>query len=256
MKSPLRYPGGKQRVAKKLVGLFADADEFREPFVGGGSVFLEVLCLHPSMNIWINDLNPEVFWFWFSVKHHLSNLINEVVWLRESYPDGRQLFNCLRHQDGLFNTPPLRAARFFVLNRITFSGTIESGGYSRTAFETRFTESSILRLGKLEGVLRNVTITNCDYSELLNAPGNAFIFCDPPYCANSKGFDHDRFANAMLNCQHPWMATYDDCYRVRTLFESADIQEFSLQYGMNNVGKDNAPKGNELIIRSKHNANT
>lgn len=263
MNSPLRYPGGKQRVAKKLVDLFPVTAEFREPFVGGGSIFLEVR-RHPGVNIWINDLNPEVYWFWEAVKYRMDALINEVVWLKNMFPgEGKALFDHLKTQSVRNLLPAERAARFFVLNRITFSGTIESGGYSQKAFESRFTDSSIARLEKLEGLLGNVTISNCDYSEVISAPGNAFIFCDPPYCANSKsklygrngdlhdGFDHDRFANAMLNCQHPWLITYDDCERVRTLFESADIQEFSLQYGMNNVGRSNAPKGNELIIRSK-----
>lgn len=265
MISPLRYPGGKQRAAKKLVDLFElPSSEFREPFVGGGSIFLEVLRRYPSMRVWINDLNPEVYWFWVSVKHHLVDTVNYVLWLKQMYPgEGQKLFNFLRYQQVDSLMPAERAARFFVLNRITFSGTIESGGYSRQAFESRFTDSSISRLEKLDGLLKNVEITNLDYSEVLSAA--AFIFCDPPYCSNSKsklygkngdlhdGFNHDRFAKEMQSCPHPWLVTYDDCQQVRTMFEFADIQEFSLQYGMNNVGKDNAPIGNELIIRSKNN---
>ncbi|MYD39123.1 MAG: DNA adenine methylase, partial [Chloroflexi bacterium] len=46
VKSPLRYPGGKSRAIKQILRhLPARIDEYREPFVGGGSVFLAVKCL-------------------------------------------------------------------------------------------------------------------------------------------------------------------------------------------------------------------
>ena len=39
-KSPLRYPGGKSRALKQILPLIPmSISEFREPFVGGGSVF-------------------------------------------------------------------------------------------------------------------------------------------------------------------------------------------------------------------------
>ena len=39
IKSPLRYPGGKSRAIEKIIPLIPAFEEFREPFVGGGSVF-------------------------------------------------------------------------------------------------------------------------------------------------------------------------------------------------------------------------
>jgi DNA adenine methylase len=42
--SPLRYPGGKSRAVKTIIPLMPkNYAEFREPFVGGGSVFLAAL---------------------------------------------------------------------------------------------------------------------------------------------------------------------------------------------------------------------
>ena len=41
LKTPLRYPGGKSRVSKDFIPRFpADIGEYREPFLGGGSVAL------------------------------------------------------------------------------------------------------------------------------------------------------------------------------------------------------------------------
>lgn len=42
-KSPLRYPGGKSRALKQILPhVPLNISEFREPFVGGGSVFFAI----------------------------------------------------------------------------------------------------------------------------------------------------------------------------------------------------------------------
>lgn len=43
IKTPLRYPGGKSRVAGILVNIAPKFDEYREPLLGGGSVFIMLL---------------------------------------------------------------------------------------------------------------------------------------------------------------------------------------------------------------------
>ena len=45
LKTPLRYPGGKSRACAKIESYFPDLSEYkeyREPFLGGGSVALYV----------------------------------------------------------------------------------------------------------------------------------------------------------------------------------------------------------------------
>lgn len=62
IKSPLRYPGGKSRAIKHIAAQLPDSfREFREPFVGGGSVFIYLKQKFPRLKIWINDLNRELF---------------------------------------------------------------------------------------------------------------------------------------------------------------------------------------------------
>ena len=58
-KTPLRYPGGKSRACVKLAQYMPDMKqykEYREPFLGGGSVALYVTKQHPHLDIWVNDL--------------------------------------------------------------------------------------------------------------------------------------------------------------------------------------------------------
>ncbi|HLO86944.1 MAG TPA: DNA adenine methylase [Nostocaceae cyanobacterium] len=263
LKSPLRYPGGKSKAIKQIVEyLPISFSEFREPFVGGGSVFIYLKQKFPHLKIWINDLNRELFLFWQFAQTDLSRLVTEVRSFKEKYTDGKLLYSDLTSIDVNKLTDFERAVRFFILNRITFSGTVESGGFSQEAFYKRFTDSSIERLEKLEDILTpDVKITNLDYSHLINADSqDAFIFLDPPYLKAQKSklygkkgdlhtsFDHQRFADILHNCCHSWLVTYDDSPQIRENFQWANIVDWKLQYGMNNYKQGSAAKGKELFI--------
>ncbi len=265
IKSPLRYPGGKSKAINKIVQDLPDSfSEFREPFVGGGSVFIYLKQKFPDLKIWINDLNPEVFLFWKYTQSHLPQLVKEIHYIKEKYTDGRLLFQNLTTVNINNLSEFERAVRFFILNRITFSGTVESGGFSQQAFDNRFTYSSIERLEKLETILtEDIKITNLDYSELLQAEDNdIFIFLDPPYFTATKSrlyglrgnlhtsFEHERFALNMRKCPHRWLITYDDSPEIRRLFSFANITEWTLQYGMNNYKQERAVQGKELLIKN------
>ena len=63
LKSPLRYPGGKSKAVKNILPLVPYFEEYREPFVGGGSVFLSLLQKYPEKKYWINDLYLDLFSF-------------------------------------------------------------------------------------------------------------------------------------------------------------------------------------------------
>ncbi|MGF1938254.1 MAG: DNA adenine methylase [Nostoc sp. ChiQUE02] len=263
IKSPLRYPGGKSKAINQIVEYLPESfSEFREPFVGGGSVFIYLRQKFPDLKIWINDLNRELFLFWKFAQSDLSQLVQEIRHIKVKYTDGKLLFRELTSVDVNDLSDLERAVRFFVLNRITFSGTVESGGFSEQAFHKRFTDSSIERLEKLENLLsENVQITNLDYSHLLKSEGkDVFLFLDPPYFSATKSklygkdgdlhtsFEHQRFANLLQQCHHRWLITYDDSLHIRQNFQWANISEWELQYGMNNYKQSGAAKGKELFI--------
>ena len=233
--------------------------EFREPFVGGGSVCLALRQRHPNAPFWINDLNAELYHFWLCLRDCPDALIQSVQRVKDTVRDGRALHRSLA--DDLPTESLQRAVRFFLLNRITFSGTVEAGGYSQGAFEKRFTQSSIERLRSVAPLLSKTTITNLDYGEVASAPGkDVFIFLDPPYLSATKSklygrggelhttFDHERFAAVMRETGHRWLITYDDCEEVRALFHFAHIVPWELQYGMNNYKQAGAAKGKEVMI--------
>lgn len=268
IRTALRYPGGKAKALKKILPLIpTDFDEYREPFVGGGSVFIAVKQIMDDSKFKINDLNYGLFCFWKQLRDNSDDFIKEILRIKSHSLDGRSLHKNLitkvLDDESEFET----AVRFFILNRITFSGLSDSGGYSQESFEKRFTMSSIERLKPLTELTQDVQITNNTYEKLIKMDGdNVFIFLDPPYfnARESKlygkngdlhiSFNHERFAKLMKKCNHRWLITCDDSPEIRDLFDFAQISTWELQYGVNNQKKTDrvkskkAKKGKELFI--------
>jgi DNA adenine methylase len=265
--TPLRYPGGKAKALVFLSRFIPSFEEYREPFVGGGSMLLFIRQRFPTVPCWINDVNEEVYCFWKCAATRNDEFVRAVRHIKNTTRDGKALFRALtidwHHAKQNEVSEFDRAVRFFVLNRITFSGTVDSGGYSQKAFESRFTESAIERLAAVEPLLDGVKMTNYDYADVLHsATPQTFFFLDPPYWSATASrlygkrgklhtdFDHSRFAETMKQCAGKWLLTYDDSPTIRQHFAFATILEWQLQYGMNNYKQEQAAKGKELLIRN------
>jgi len=260
IKSPLRYPGGKSKSIKEISNLIPSFSEYREPFLGGGSVFIYLKQKFPNKKFWINDLYQNLYLFWKELHDDADKVIFQVNKWKHQFSDGKILHKFLINHIEEFDDTT-KAAAFFVFNRITFSGTTESGGYSNAAYHKRFTESSIERVKLLSTILFNTKITNFDYQEVVEAPGkNVFIFLDPPYYSAKKSalygkngilhktFDHVRFSEIVKHLPHKWLITYDDSEYIRELFSFAYIESWNKTYGMRNVNGSTNNNGNELFI--------
>ena len=264
IKSPLRYPGGKSRAIDWLSSLIPeDFEEYREAFIGGGSMYIYLKQRSPDRRYWINDLYFELYNFWQVSQKNLDSLINQINIWRSQFSNGSELFRFLKLNLYRFNDIE-KAGAFFIFNRITFSGTTQAGGYSENAFKERFTESSIDRLKSLKNILIDTKITNLDYQKVIETPGkNVFLFLDPPYYSATesglygksdkmrnthKMFDHYRFANVMKKCEHKFLITYDDSNLIRKLFSFANITSWNLTYGMKNITDRSNQIGRELAI--------
>lgn len=260
--SPLRYPGGKSRALKKILPHIPFFQEYREPFVGGGSVFIALKQKRSDTVLFkISDKNYDLYCFWKQLQINGHKLIQRIEEIKDTYLDGRKLYESFFNSDEQWSDFE-RGVRFFILNRITFSGTVESGGYSKQAFKVRFTPSSINRLRRLPEFLQHVVIEHGDYEKLLSEDGeNVFLFLDPPYFSTSHielygdrgslniNFDHKRFAKLVQQSQHKWLITYDDSPEIRELYARAHIYAWSLRYGMNNYSQTGRrKKGRELLI--------
>lgn len=262
-RSPLRYPGGKQKAISQIAQMLpGKVREYREPMVGGGSVYFHAKSVGLANKYWINDQFSELVAFWKTTQNPETcfKLIKDLDKLRaklRTAGEVKKYFLAAREEGYVddFKT----AFLFFFFNRVTFSGTTRAGGFSSAASESRFTPSSIARLHNLPDALEGTKITEYDFEKVIKAPGkDVFIFLDPPYYTASKlygrggslhTFDHERLAASLQKSPHRFLITYDDCPEIRKLYKWANIKEWQLQYGMNNCNADNLSKvGQELFV--------
>jgi DNA adenine methylase len=261
IKSPLRYPGGKSRAVDYIYKVIPQYKELREPFFGGGSFSFYCIQKRPYAQYYANDINYDLYCFWKELKSHKDELIAAILTVKREYNNGRALFQELVAKRTQALSDFQRAVDFFVLNRITFSGVVDSGGYSEQAFKKRFTLSSIERLKDAYKVVKFIEFSPEDYTDLLFREGeDIFIFLDPPYYSatqsrlyGKKGylhrdFDHELFFKNMKQCKHKWLITYDNSDYIRESFQDFYQVEWELQYGMNNYKQKIAQKGQELLI--------
>tara|TARA_R100001591_G_C4325718_1_gene176744 strand:+ start:400 stop:675 length:276 start_codon:yes stop_codon:yes gene_type:complete len=79
LKTPLRYPGGKSKAVKTLSQWYPKIiSEYREPFIGGGSIAIDITKANPDIPIWINDLYVPLYNFWVQLRDNGDELSEEL----------------------------------------------------------------------------------------------------------------------------------------------------------------------------------
>ena len=87
LRSPLRYPGGKSRVAKRLLAYAPNHCEYREPFVGGGALFFRKLKVERN---WLSDLHPGLYALYVTLRDDFQAFASLC---RAQQGDRRELFD-------------------------------------------------------------------------------------------------------------------------------------------------------------------
>src|SRR5258706_9901788 len=127
--TPLRYPGGKAKLAnyvKTIIeanGLFDG--EYVEPYAGGAGIALELLFHEYVSKIYINDISRPIYSFWRSVLEHTDELIRLIRTVKLSVHSWDRQKKILSHPDD-HDDLQLGFATFF-LNRTNRSGILNGG---------------------------------------------------------------------------------------------------------------------------------
>ena len=256
LKTPLRYPGGKSRACTKMGQYFPNFDdytEFREPFIGGGSVALYVAKMHPHLKIWINDLYEPLVNFWRQLQESGVELKDELNKLKEEHnaPDtARVLFTSSKERINSSDCTPLdRAVAFYIVNKCSFSGLTESSSFSAQASDSNFSFRGIEKLPEYSEIISDWRITNNSYDYLMieDLHDGIFMYLDPPYDIKDnlygkkgsmhKGFDHDKFAEDCDRHTSDMMVSYNSSQLVKDRFKDWTAAEFNLTYTMRSVGE-------------------
>jgi site-specific DNA-adenine methylase len=256
LKTPLRYPGGKSRAVKKMAEffpLFSDYKEFREPFVGGGSVALYISQMYPHLTIWVNDLYEPLYTFWKQLQLNGNEIKNELVQLKQRHPDpasAKSLFLDAKEylgRDPRVTAPKDRAVSFYIVNKCSFSGLSESSSFSKQASDNNFSMRGIDKLPYYQQLIQKWQITNLSYEQLLTDEKDIFVYLDPPYEIKSnlygkrgnmhRGFDHDKFYFDCDKYQCDQMVSYNSSNLIKSRFIDWKPYEYDHTYTMRSVGE-------------------
>ena len=267
LKTPLRYPGGKSRAIVKLLQYLPDltqVKEYREPFLGGGSVAIEITKRYPKMDIWVNDLYEPLYNFWRELQDNGREMRDQLVQLKYRYCEpasARVLFNQAKEKVNDDQASQLtRAISFYVVNKCSFSGLTESSSFSKQASESNFSMRGIDRLPQFGELIQNWKITNVSYEELLTDNRDVFTYLDPPYDIRDnlygrkgsmhKSFDHDAFASNCDRFVGPQCISYNSSALIKERFQGWTVGEFAHTYTMRSVGSYNTDQASrkELIL--------
>jgi site-specific DNA-adenine methylase len=269
LKTPLRYPGGKSRALSKLFQYFPDLKDFkeyREPFVGGGSVALEITKRYPKMDIWVNDLYEPLYNFWRELQDNGNEIKNILLQLKQRHIDPASAKSLFLDAKAYLAKDPSetenlhRAVSFYVVNKCSFSGLTESSSFSKQASESNFSLAGIERLSEYQKLIANWKITNKSYEYLLSDEKSVFTYLDPPYEIGSNlygkrgnmhsGFNHDHFAIKCDRFIGPQCISYNSSALIRERFQGWTVGEFAHTYTMRSVGSYNTDQASrkELVL--------
>lgn len=256
--SPLRYPGGKNRLSEYIAVAIENAHinncTYIEPFAGGAGVALSLLINGNVENIVINDFDKAIYSFWRAVKQDNRELINRIkntpITIDEWRRQKRIYSNSNKYSVDL-------AFATLYLNRTNRSGILSAGpigGYAQDGewkIDARFDrEALIQKIATIAKFRNNITVYNKDIISLIknyipNYGNNTFIYFDPPYYNKGqklyKNFlthnDHKKIHDIIEQEIHtPWIITYDDVKEINMLYSKFNSAHFNLTYSAANKG--------------------
>ena len=133
LKTALRYPGGKSKALKTLAPWFpSDFQEFREPFLGGGSISLMISQNYPKVPIWVNDKYFYLYNFWVQLRDNGLELSKKLRSIKEEVlgDDAAHKDLFIRYQSDIESLEPFeQAVGFFVMNKCSYSGLTENSTF-------------------------------------------------------------------------------------------------------------------------------
>ena len=187
MKTPLSYYGGKQTLAKLILGLIPEHRVYCEPFLGGAAIFF---AKQPSKVEIINDTNGEIINFYEVLKRDFTALEKEAAISLHSRKQHRQARVVYENPD-MFDRIK-RAWAIWMLANSSYGKNLDGGfSYSRTTGgATKALANKRLNFSEDYAVrLQNVQIECCDALKIIRSRDSveAFFYCDPPYVGADQG---------------------------------------------------------------------
>lgn len=248
--SPLRYPGGKGKIANYIKLLFLQnnllGSEYVEVYAGGASLALSLLYEEYASHVHINDLDRSVHAFWWAVLNETDELCRRVSLSRPSRAEWKRQ----RAVQSASKPDPIDLAfSTFFLNRTNRSGILTGGmigGKDQTGpwkLGARYNKPNLIqRIEKAARYASRITLTKIDGARyiqkrvpLLDSP---FVYLDPPYFAKGQDLyrnfynpqDHAVIASQVMKLKCQWLVSYDAVPEIMRLYIGIPNRRYSLSY--------------------------
>jgi len=252
--TPLRYPGGKGKLAAYIKRLMKANDlldgDYVEPYAGGAAIALELLFHEYVSKIHINDVSRPVYAFWRSVLDHtdkLCRLVTDTPITVKTWDIQKRVLADHEKYDDL----TLGFATFF-LNRTNRSGIFNGGiigGRDQTGpwkINARFNAPELVhRIESIARLKKRILITRQDALRFLRAgvnrwPKKTLIYLDPPYYVKGRDLyydfyqhnDHEevaQFVTQKIDRQY-WIVSYDNVPPIRDLYAQCSHLVYDIGY--------------------------
>jgi DNA adenine methylase len=178
----IRWAGGKSRLlARILPHVPVSVEDYYEPFLGGGAVFL-ACAARVSGRSHLADLNEHLVSAWISMRDHQSELRPLLDWYLAN--DSKEFYYEIR------STTPValveKAARFLYLNGVSWNHlwreNSRTGAMNVPWGDRRFRSIDDATMKSIGDVLARADIVAADFREVLDdAKRGDFVYLDPPY---------------------------------------------------------------------------
>jgi len=266
--SPLRYPGGKLKVADYVKRLMEENDlcggTYIEPYAGGASVALSLLFCGYANKIRINDIDRSIFSFWHSVLHEtdaLCRLIADTPVNMGTWQEQREAQKNKKEVDLLtlgFSTFFLnRTNRSGILNGGVIGGKEQVGNFK---IDARYNKKGLIeRIEHVAGYANRIELTGMDAVELIKRykrtpAAKTLCYLDPPYYVKGPDLylnsyndnDHKAIADAIKKYKGKWIISYDAVPFISELYKSFRQKEYYLSYSAGTPSK-----GKEIMVYSE-----
>lgn len=264
--TPLRYPGGKGRLARYVSDLIEmnnlTGGGYAEPFCGGAGIALSLLIAEKVSDIYLNDIDRSVYAFWYAVVEHNEELCQRI---RET-PVTLETWHAQKSVQKDKATADLLDLAFstFFLNRTNRSGILNAGvigGQNQTGkwkIGARYDKTTLIeRIDLLRFYAKNIHVSNDDVgmfigSRLPEVSQKCLVYFDPPYFRKADRLytnhfssnDHAQLASIIQDSvTQPWIVSYDNTPEIAELYNGRRQEAFPLSYSASAYSL-----GSELMI--------
>lgn len=268
--SPLRYPGGKGKLARFMTEIVRSNGlsdgRYVEPYAGGAAVAWELLLTGVVRRVSINDISLPIFAFWQSVldsTDELCKLIHDCPLTIDEWDRQKEIFRRCDDSDKL-----KLGFAFFFLNRTNRSGILNAGvigGRDQSGewkIDARFNKPDLIfRIEKIASLRSRIELTNLDAVKFTEMNAKRFkdktlLYIDPPYFEKGRFLYHDAYraedhaavAKSVVKLEGlNWVVSYDDVRPIHDLYAASPWLQYTLNYSARNI-----TRGREVMFFSRN----